>query len=112
MMVSHATVKYFSTGTVERSDMTFEVKFSNIRPRSVDVMITPSTDETYSAVMMYARNLPEGNKQDQLEYVTEKYAPLEISGVYREHIDQLPPETEFVIAVYGYYASEYFNKEV
>lgn len=104
MVVSQPQVEYFTTGTVERSDMTFEVKFSNIRPRSVDVMITPSTDETYSAVMMYARNLPEGNKQEQLEYVTEKYAPLEISGVYREHIDQLPPETEFVIAVYGYYA--------
>ena len=104
MVVSQPQVEYFTTGTVERSDMTFEVEFSNIRPRSVDVMITPSTDETYSAVMMYARNLPEGNKQEQLEYVTEKYAPLEISGVYREHIDQLPPETEFVIAVYGYYA--------
>ncbi len=104
MVVSHPQVEYFTTGTVERSDMTFEVEFSNIRPRSVDITITPSTDETYSAVMMYARNLPEGNKQEQLEYVTEKYAPLEISGVYREHIDQLPPETEFVIAVYGYYA--------
>ncbi|MBR4870848.1 MAG: hypothetical protein IKU96_01605 [Alistipes sp.] len=104
MVVSQPQVEYFTTGTVERSDMTFDVEFSNIRPRSVDVKITPSTDETYTAVMMYARNLPEGDKQEQLEYVTEKYAPLEISGVYREHIDQLPPETEFVIAVYGYYA--------
>ena len=104
MVVSQPQVEYFTTGTVERSDMTFDVEFSNIRPRSVDVKITPSTDETYTAVMMYARNLPEGDKQEQLEYVTEKYTPLEISGVYREHIDQLPPETEFVIAVYGYYA--------
>ena len=54
--------------------------------------------------MMYAKNLPEGDKQEQLEYVMSKYAPLEISGIYSEHIDQLPPETEFVIAVYGYYA--------
>jgi hypothetical protein len=54
--------------------------------------------------MMYAKNLPNGDKQEQLDYVTEKYAPLELKGVYREHIDQLPPATEFIIAVYGYYA--------
>lgn len=104
MVVSTPQVEYFTTGTVERSDMTFEVTFSNILPRSVDVKIVPSTDETYSAVMMYAQNLPEGDKQEQLEYVMQRYAPMEISGVYSEHIDQLPPATEFVIAVYGYYA--------
>lgn len=104
MVVSRPIVEYFSTGTVERSDMTFEVEFSNIMPRSVDVSIKPSTDEQYTAVMMYAKNLPNGDKQEQLEYVMEKYAPLELTGVYREHIDQLPPATEFVIAVYGYYA--------
>lgn len=104
MVVSKPVVEYFTTGTVERSDMTFEVEFSNIMPRSVDVCITPSSDEPYTAVMMYAKNLPEGDKQEQLDYVMEKYAPLELTGVYREHIDQLPPATEFVIAVYGYYA--------
>ena len=104
MVVSKPIVEYFSTGTVERSDMTFEVEFSNIKPRSVDVKITPSTDEPYTAVMMYAKNLPSGDKQEQLDYIMEKYAPLELSGTYNEHIDQLPPDTEFVIAVYGYYA--------
>lgn len=104
MVVSKPIVEYFSTGTVERSDMTFDVEFSNIRPRSVDVRITPSTDEPYTAVMMYARNLPEGDKQEQLEFVEANYAPLELSGIYEEHIDQLPPETEFVLALYGYYA--------
>jgi hypothetical protein len=54
--------------------------------------------------MMYAKNLPKGDKQEQLDYVMTKYAPLEITGIYEEHIDQLPPDTEFVIAVYGYYA--------
>lgn len=104
MVVSKPVVEYFSTGTVERSDMTFEVEFSNIMPRSVDVRIVPSSDEPYTAVMMYAKNLPDGDKQEQLDYIMEKYAPLELSGVYDEHIDQLPPATEFVIAVYGYYA--------
>ena len=104
MVVSKPVVEYFSTGGVEHSDMTFAVEFSNIRPRSVDVCITPSTDETYSAVLMYATNLPNGTKQEQLEYVMTKYAPLEISGIYQEHIDQLPPSTEFVLAIYGYYA--------
>ena len=104
MVVSTPVVSYFSTGMVERSDMTFEVAFDNIRPRSVDVTITPSSEEQYSAVLMYANNLPAGDKQEQLEHVISKYAPLEITGVYREHISQLPPDTEFVLAVYGYYA--------
>ena len=104
MMVSNATVKYFSTGSVERSDMTFDVKFENIKPRSVDISIVPSKDESYTAVMMFANNLPVGDKQEQLDYVISKYEPLELRGVYKEHIDQLPPETEFVIAVCGYYA--------
>ena len=104
MMVSNCTVRYFSTGGVEMSDMTFAVQFKNIRPRSVDVTITPSTDEPYTAVMMYARNMPTGDKQEQLDYVMSKYAPLEISGIYEEHIDQLPPDTEFILAIYGYYA--------
>ena len=104
MMVSNTTVKYFSTGSVERSDMTFDVKFENIRPRSVDVTIVPSMDESYTAVMMYAKNLPAGDKQEQLDYVISRYEPLELRGVYNEHISQLPPETEFIIAVCGYYA--------
>lgn len=104
MVVSQLQVEYFSTGTVERSDMTFDVEFTNIRPRSVDVCITPSKDETYTAVMMYASSLPEGDKEEQLDYVMSKYAPLELSGIYKEHIDQLPPDTEFIIAVCGYYA--------
>lgn len=104
MVVSVPQVEYFSTGSVNHSNMTFEVDFSNIRPRSVDITITPSTDETYTAVMMYAKNLPNGNKQEQLDYVMSKYSPLELNGIYREHIDQLPPNTEFIIAVCGYYA--------
>lgn len=104
MVVSKPMVEYFSTGSVERSDMTFTVEFSNIRPRSVDVSITPSTEESYTAVLMYAKNLPSGDKQEQLEYVMSKYAPLELAGTYSEHISQLPPATEFVLAVYGYYA--------
>ena len=104
MMVSKPIVSYFTTGGVERSEMTFTAEFSNIRPRSVDVTITPSLDETYSAVLIYAKNLPEGDKQEQLEWVMTKYAPLELSGVYSEHISQLPPATEFILAVYGYYA--------
>ena len=104
MVVSQLQVEYFTTGTVERSDMTFDVEFTNIRPRSVDVCITPSKDETYTAVMMYASSLPEGDKEEQLDYVMSKYAPLELSATYKEHIDQLPPATEFIIAVCGYYA--------
>ena len=105
MMVSHPTIAYFSTGTVERSDMTFEVVFNNVRPRSVDVVIRPSkSDETYTAVMMYKSSLPDGDKQEQLQYVVDKYAPLELMGTYEEHINQLPPSTEFIIAVYGFYA--------
>lgn len=104
MVVSKPIVKYFSTGDVERSDMTFEVRFENIRPRSVDVTITPSCDESYTAVLIYAKNLPSGDKQEQLEWVMSKYAPLELTGIYSEHISQLPPDTEFILAVYGYYA--------
>lgn len=104
MVVSHPEVYYFSTGTVERSDMTFEVRFENVRPRSVDVTITPSSNEQYTAVLMYAKSMPAGDKEEQLEYVMSKYAPLELSGTYSEHIAQLPPATEFILAVYGYYA--------
>ncbi len=104
MVVSKPVVTYFSTGTVERSDMTFEVTFENIRPRSTDVTIVPSSDEPYSAVLMYAKNLPTGDKQEQLEWVMQKYAPFELTGIYREHISQLPPDTEFILAIYGYYA--------
>lgn len=104
MVVSKPIVKYFTTGSVERSEMTFTAQFNNIRPRSVDVTITPSTNETYTAVLMYAKNLPAGDMQEQLEWVMQKYAPLELTGTYSEHISQLPPATEFILAVYGYYA--------
>ena len=104
MVVSKPIVSYFTTGSVERSDMTFTAMFENIRPRSVDVTITPSCDEPYTAVLMYAKSLPAGDKEEQLQWVMEKYAPLELTGIYSEHISQLPPATEFVLAVYGYYA--------
>ena len=104
MVVSKPIVSYFTTGSVERSDMTFTAMFENIRPRSVDVTITPSCDEPYTAVLMYAKSLPAGDKEEQLQWVMEKYTPLELTGTYSEHISQLPPATEFVLAVYGYYA--------
>lgn len=104
MVVSSPIVDYFTTGDVGTSSMTFEVDIYNIKPRSVDISITPSTDEQYNAVVMYASNLPVGSKEQQLDYICRAYAPLELTGVYTEHIDQLPPDTEFVLAVYGYYA--------
>ncbi len=104
MVVSKPIVTYFTTGSVERSDMTFTARFENIRPRSVDVTITPSCDEPYTAVLIYAKNLPVGDKEEQLKWVMSKYAPLELTGEYSEHITQLPPATEFILAVYGYYA--------
>ena len=70
----------------------------------MDVTITPSSNEPYTAVLMYAKNLPAGDKEEQLQWVMEKYAPLELTGVYSEHISHLPPATEFILAVYGYYA--------
>lgn len=104
MMVSRPTIGYVTTGDVEKVEMTFEVEISNIRPRSVDISITPSADYPYNAVMMYAENLPEGSREEQLTHIMEKYPPIELVGPYREHIDQLPPSTEFVLAIYGYYA--------
>ena len=104
MVVSPPVIEYFTTGGVEASNMTFEVDIYNIRPRSVDIRIMPSTDEQYTAVVMYASNLPEGSLAEQLDYICNTYAPLELSGNYEEHIDQLPPDTEFVLAIYGYYA--------
>ena len=104
MVVSHPVVDYFTTGDVVLSSMTFEVEITNIRPRSVDIAITPSVDEPYTAVMMYASNLPDGSNEEQLQYIIEHYAPLEMVGRYEEHVDQLPPATEFVLAVYGFYA--------
>ena len=104
MMVSHPTVEYFTTGDVEMMDMTFEVSITNIRPRSVDISITPSADYPYTAVMMYAKNLPDGDKQEQLDYVMANYPPMELCGPYSEHVDQLPPATDFVLCIYGYYA--------
>lgn len=104
MVVSHPTVEYLATGNVAGVDMTFDVQITNIRPRSVDISITPSADYPYTAVMMYASNLPEGTPEEQLAFIMEKYPPLELTGHYEEHIDQLPPSTEFVLAVYGYYA--------
>lgn len=104
MVVSHPTIEYLSTGGVERSDITFDVAITNIRPRSVDIAITPSNDDPYTAVVMYASNLPAGSKDEQLDYIVDHYAPLEMSGYYEEHLDQLPPNTKFILAVYGFYA--------
>lgn len=106
MVVSPPVVEYFTTGDVALSTMTFEVDIYNIKPRSVDISIRPSTDEQYNAVVMYASNLPAGSKEEQLDYICRAYAPLELVGPYEEHIDQLPPATEFVLAIYGYYAGK------
>lgn len=104
MVVSHPVVAYLHTGTVDRSDITFDVEITNIRPRSVDIAITPSCDDPYTAVVMYASNLPAGDSTEQLDYIVNHYAPLELTGPYAEHLDQLPPATDFVLAVYGFYA--------
>lgn len=105
MVVSKPIVRYFATGDVMMSDITFDVQIENIKPRSADITITPSNNnETYSAVIMYAHNLPDGTPAEQLEYVLERYSIYEIQGVYKESVDGLQPNSEFILAIFGVYA--------
>lgn len=110
MIVSRPAIRYFTTGDVPASNITFDVEFSNIRPRSADITITPSTMDSYSPVVMFAKNLPEGTNQEMLNYVMKSYAPMPVSGVYKEHLNQLPPATEFILAIYGYAAGSATTK--
>lgn len=104
MMVSEPVVEYFTTGSVERSDLQFEVNITNIMPRSADIEIIPSNnEESYSAVVMYANRLPEGDNDTQLDYIMENYSPFEISGYYFESVVGLQPDNEFIVAIYGIY---------
>lgn len=105
MMVSKPTVKYFSTGSVAMSDMTFDVRVENIKPRSADITIIPSTnEESYTAVLIYADNLPEGSNDEQLRYIIERYPPMSMQGIYSERVEELTPDTDFLLAVYGFHA--------
>lgn len=105
VMVSKPIVEYFATGDVVMSDMTFDITISNIRPRAAEITITPSTnDEAYTAVVLYARNMPDGTNGEQLRYIHEHYSPFEVRGSYSETVSSLKPDTEFIVAVYGIYA--------
>ncbi len=105
VMVSKPVVEYFATGDVVMSNMTFDIDIHNIRPRAAEISITPSTDnEAYTAVVLYARNMPDGGNGEKLRYIHSHYSPFEIRGSYAETVQELKPDTEFIVAVYGIYA--------
>lgn len=105
MMVSNPVVNYFTTGSVARSDLQFEVHITDIMPRTANIEIIPSNlKESYTAVVMYAENMPEGDNATQLAYVMENYYPFVLTGRYSERVTNLTPDCEFILAIYGIYA--------
>ena len=105
MMVSEPVVEYLTTGSVELSNLGFDVSVSNIMPRSADIEIIPSNDtESYTAIILPADYLPDGDNDTQRDYIVSNYAPFELQGRYFEVVTGLTPDTEYVICLYGIYA--------
>lgn len=107
MLSSTPIVKSFATGSVEQSDMTFEVTLNSCYSRVADITITPSNDDEYYTILLVQSDELGGmtDGDEIVEWVVTSYWFSEYIGEYNYYANYLEPETDYSLLVFGVYAN-------
>lgn len=102
-VVSKPTLKYFTTGIVEPSDMTFDYAVENVYVRVADVRITPSNStDPYIVVVTTTADVPEGSDEEITSWALSTFSLSSYLGQIESHLYTLSPETGYTLLIFGY----------
>lgn len=93
---------YFSTGDVVGSDMEFDLQVTDIHARKATVSITPSTDETYVAMVATAQRYDGMTDDEIIEYICDNYSVSIAQGAFTQDVRGLRPEMKYYLLAFGY----------
>ena len=104
MLISVPNMIYITTGDVQDSEMTFDIEVNKCYTSVLDYAITPSTDESYTHVVLKKAELEEyTTDEDIINYAINGYWLDESYGLDSYYSNRLKPDTEYSILAFGYY---------
>lgn len=103
MLCSEPAVTHFTSGDLAKSDLTLDIKVTDITPYNAQLTVTPSNDEeTYACVFISREQQPkEVSDYDQMMMIIQQFTPGEFTGTISETLTPLMPSTEYVVLAFG-----------
>lgn len=84
-------------------EMVLDIAVTDITAYSAQLTVTPSEDEPYACLFIAASQMAEfDNDAESIAYLVEYFDPAIFEGEYSEALQPLMPETEYMVAAFGY----------
>lgn len=103
ILCSEPSVSYFTTGETNMSNLTIEIKVTDITQYNAMLTVTPSKrGEDYACVFLAASQLPPlDSEYEQMMFIIDNFDPAIFSGPFSEALTPLMPSTEYVVIAFG-----------
>ena len=103
ILCSTPTIHYFTTQENTKSDLTIDIKVTDITQYNAMLSVTPSKrGEEYACVFLAASQLPPYDSEyEQMIFIIENFDPAIFSGPFSEALTPLMPGTEYVVIAFG-----------
>lgn len=103
LLCSKPVVHYFSTEEVAMSDLTINIKVTDITPYTAQLTLTPSNDkDTYACVFLSSSQVPPyEDEYEQMMAIINDYMPAIFTGGWSEELMPLMPNTEYSVLAFG-----------
>lgn len=84
-------------------EMVLDIAVTDITAYSAQLTVTPSEDKPYACLFIAASQMAEfDNDAESIAYLVEYFDPAIFEGEYSEALLPLMPETEYMVAAFGY----------
>ena len=102
ILMSSPFVTYFSTEGVAASDLTVDIKVSDITPYTAQLTLTPSNnDEEYACVFLSRDQVPQFDDNEIMLTIINNFDPAIFEGGHSEKLMPLMPNTEYSVLAFG-----------
>lgn len=102
LMSSMPYIDNFTTGDVAFSDMTFDIKITDITPYNAHLAIKPSTSGEYACAFLATSQLPAADTDmDFMTSIMNFFDPAIFKGEHSETLGPLMPNTEYAVIAFG-----------
>ena len=103
LLCSVPEVAYFTSGEFSKSELTLDVKVTDITPYNAQLTVTPSNDdEEYACVFIARSQQPkEVSDYEQMQIIIAQFDPAIFTGTISQALTPLMPSTEYVVLAFG-----------
>ena len=103
LLCSEPSLKYFTTGESNKSDLTIKIEISDITQYNAMLTVTPSKKgEEYACVLLAASQLPPYESEyEQMMFIIENFDPAIFKSSFSEALTPLMPDTEYIVVAFG-----------